>query len=102
MTNVRRKKYQGFTLIVELTCSLQIKHFFTRGEHIEHVAIWEQGMNKTSRGMSEQTIQLVSGISAVAEAALFVNWLPDSILNKKSNHSFTRELIDMNQWRNEV
>lgn len=44
------------TLVLDWTCSLQMRHFLTRGEHSEQVAMWPHGPNSVSRFMSEHTI----------------------------------------------
>ena len=49
-------KLAKLTLVLDWTCSLQIKHFFTLGEHNEHVAICPQGPNSVSLFISEQTM----------------------------------------------
>jgi hypothetical protein len=44
-------------LDLDCTTSLQMRHFLTLGEQIEHVAMCQQGPNRVSRFMSEHTIQ---------------------------------------------
>lgn len=44
------------TLVLDWTCSLQMRHFLTRGEQREQVAICPQGPNRVSLFMSEHTI----------------------------------------------
>lgn len=52
-----QKSYIIFlTLDRDCTGSLHIRHFFTLGEHKEHVAIWPQGPKSVSLFMSEHTI----------------------------------------------
>lgn len=50
--------YHGLsnTLVLDWTCSLQMRHFLTRGEQREQVAMCPQGPNKVSLFMSEQTM----------------------------------------------
>ena len=44
------------TFVLDCTCSLHSRHFFTLGEHREHVAMWPHGPNKVSLFKSEHTI----------------------------------------------
>lgn len=44
------------TLVLDWTCSLQMRHFLTRGEQREQVAMCPQGPNRVSLFMSEHTI----------------------------------------------
>lgn len=44
------------TLVLDWTWSLQMRHFLTRGEQREQVAMCPQGPNRVSLFMSEQTI----------------------------------------------
>lgn len=44
------------TLVLDWTWSLQMRHFLTRGEHREQVAMCPQGPNRVSLFMSEHTI----------------------------------------------
>lgn len=44
------------TLCLDVTGSLHIKHFLTRGEHREQVATWPHGPNNVSLFRSEHTI----------------------------------------------
>ena len=44
------------TLVRDWTWSLHMRHFLTRGEHREHVAMWPHGPNRVSRFMSEHTM----------------------------------------------
>lgn len=47
----------GFgTLVLDWTCSLQMRHFLTRGEQREQVAIWPQGPKSVSLFISEHTM----------------------------------------------
>lgn len=55
--HTQKKLYYSFlTLERDCTGSLHIRHFFTLGEHKEHVAIWPQGPKSVSLFMSEHTI----------------------------------------------
>lgn len=45
-----------YTLVLDWTCSLQMRHFLTRGEQREQVAIWPQGPKSVSLFISEHTI----------------------------------------------
>lgn len=58
VTFAHRKKSFIIILTLERDCtgSLHIRHFFTLGEHKEHVAIWPQGPKSVSLFMSEHTI----------------------------------------------
>lgn len=44
------------TLVLDCTCSLQMRHFLTRGEQREQVAMCPQGPKRVSLFMSEHTI----------------------------------------------
>lgn len=46
----------GITLVLDWTWSLQMRHFFTRGEQREQVAMCPQGPNSVSLFMSEHTM----------------------------------------------
>lgn len=48
-----------------------MRHFFTRGEHKEHVAMWPQGPKRVSLFMSEHTIHS----SKVSESLLIIDGL---------------------------
>ena len=47
---------EGDTLVLDWTWSLQMRHFLTRGEQREQVAMCPQGPNRVSLFMSEHTI----------------------------------------------
>lgn len=55
-TVARGEAFLCTTLVLDWTCSLQMRHFLTRGEHSEQVAMWPHGPNSVSRFMSEHTI----------------------------------------------
>ena len=77
------------TLVLDWTCSLQRRHFFTLGEHREHVQTWPHGPNKVSRFKSEQTMHSSSASCSVCEltdTGEAGGWMP--------LHYITKELIN--------
>lgn len=50
------EEWGGITLVLDWTWSLQMRHFFTRGEQREQVAMCPQGPNSVSLFMSEHTM----------------------------------------------
>lgn len=73
-TKPNSKKQKGvevFTFVLDWTCSLQMRHFFTRGEHREHVAICPHGPNRVSLFISEHTMHS----SKVSESLLIIDGL---------------------------
>lgn len=58
LVSVRSSERSGAldTFVLDWTCSLQMRHFLTRGEQREQVAMCPQGPNRVSLFMSEHTM----------------------------------------------
>lgn len=72
--NIKKQKQKAvevFTFVLDWTCSLQMRHFFTRGEHREQVAICPHGPNRVSLFISEHTMHS----SKVSESLLIIDGL---------------------------
>lgn len=77
---IKNKKVLS-TFVLDWTCSLQMRHFLTLGEHREQVAMCPHGPNKVSLFISEHTIHS----SNVSESLLIIEGLrePTWPLKKK-------------------